>query len=85
MSMGTPVIMSNIDGFWDKQSFINNEHLIFVDENTLENWEKAIIDLFSNEEKLNYLAKNGSNLIQENYNLNLFNEKVFDVLNLNND
>jgi glycosyltransferase involved in cell wall biosynthesis len=85
MAMGTPVIISNIDGFWDKQSFINNEHIIFVDENTLDNWEKAIIDLFSNEKKLNYLAKNGSTLIQENYNLNLFNKKVFDVLNLNND
>ena len=85
MSMGTPVIISNIDGFWDKQSFINNEHIIFVDENTLDNWEKAIIDLFSNEKKLNFLARNGSTLIQENYNLNLFNEKVFDVLNINND
>ena len=85
MSMGTPVIISNIDGFWDKQSFINNEHIIFVDENTLDNWEKAIIDLFSNEKKLNFLARNGSTLIQENYNLNLFNEKVFDVLNIDND
>jgi glycosyltransferase involved in cell wall biosynthesis len=85
MSMGTPVIITNIDGFWDKRSFINNEHIIFVDENTLDNWEKAIIDLFSNEKKLNYLAKNGSTLIQENYNLNLFNKKVFEVLNLKND
>ena len=56
-----------------------------TDENTLDNWEKAIIDLFSNEKKLNYLAKNGSTLIQENYNLNLFNKKVFEVLNLKND
>lgn len=85
MSMNTPVIISNIDGFWDKQSFINGEHIIFVNENTIENWEKAIIDLYTDEKKLNLLATKGMSLIQQNYNLHTFNKKVFDVLNINNE
>ena len=85
MSMNTPVIISNIDGFWDRQSFINGEHIIFVNENTIENWEKAIIDLYTDEKKLNLLATKGMNLIQKNYNLHIFNKKVFDVLNINNE
>ena len=85
MSMNTPVIISNIDGFWDKQSFINGEHIIFVNENTIENWEKASVDLYTDEKKLNLLATKGMNLIQQNYNLHTFNKKVFDVLNINNE
>lgn len=85
MSMNTPVIISNIDGFWDKESFIDNEHLLFISENNIKIWSEKITDLYFNEKKYESIRKKGQKLILEKYNISSFDKKVFNSLGLINE
>ena len=42
MSMGTPVIISNTEGFWDIKSFENNKNIKFVYKPLVENGKAAL-------------------------------------------
>ena len=42
MSQGTPVFISKTKGFWEPDSFKNNEHLIFLESEDTDEWEKKI-------------------------------------------
>ena len=72
MSMGVPVMISNSIGFWDSDNFINNEHLLILDNNNLDNWVHEIKNLVNNKEKLNNLSSAGEMLVKNNYSLDYF-------------
>jgi glycosyltransferase involved in cell wall biosynthesis len=72
MSMGVPVVISNSIGFWDSDNFINNEHLLILENNNLDNWVQEIKNLVNNKEKLNNLSSAGEMLIKNNYSLDYF-------------
>jgi glycosyltransferase involved in cell wall biosynthesis len=72
MSMGVPVMISNSIGFWDSDNFINNEHLLILENNNLDNWVQEIKNLVNNKEKLNNLSSAGEMLIKKNYSLDYF-------------
>lgn len=65
MSMGVPVMISNSIGFWDSDNFINNEHLLILENNNLDNWVQEIKNLVNNKEKLNNLSSAGEMLIKK--------------------
>ena len=82
MAMNTPVIISDTAGFWDDKKFISNKHLIRLNENSVKNWTKWIIKLYSNTEKLENLSQDGHKLINEDYNLKVFHNKLIEILEL---
>ena len=80
MAMGTPVLISNTKGFWDRKNFIDNENIIFLHKNDIMSWKEAIEDIYSNEIKLKRVSKLGSKLIKENYNLEIFHSNLKKIL-----
>lgn len=58
MSRGVPVLISKTDGFWDKQSFENKKNIIFLDDNSIENWVKTIKETYYDYDLLDLLSKN---------------------------
>lgn len=81
MSLGIPVIISNTNGFWDKDSFINNENIVFENSNTPISWKKSIESLYNDVSKLNNISKNSINLVHEKYNLEIFNKFLLNEIN----
>ncbi|MGG7178117.1 glycosyltransferase family 4 protein [Clostridium paraputrificum] len=63
MAMGIPVITNDIgvEGI----NAINNQHLVISD---LEDMHIEIIDLINNQEKIDYIAKEGKRFVVENFN-----------------
>ena len=80
MSMGTPVIITKTDGLWDNQDFINEETIIFVEENIIEKWQKAINELNNNEYLYSKLRVNGRELISKQFNTDKFSESLYELI-----
>lgn len=80
MAMGTPVLISNTKGFWDRKNFIDDENIIFLHKNDVVSWKEAIEGIYSDEVKLKKLSESGSKLIKENYNLEIFHSNLKKIL-----
>ena len=48
MAVGTPVMITKTDGFWDIDEFIDNKDLFFVLGNDVSLWEEKIRKILSN-------------------------------------
>ena len=81
MSCGTPVIISKTDGFWDNKRITHKENILFVNDNTVENWVSAINDLFAlNNDEYNLLIEKGIKLIKNYYQLEKYNLEIEKIL-----
>ena len=81
MSCGTPVIISKTDGFWDNKRITHEENILFVNDNTVENWVSAINDLFAlNNDEYNLLIEKGIKLIKNYYQLEKYNLEIEKIL-----
>ena len=57
MSRGVPVLMSKTDGFWDKDNFENEKNIIFLEDNSTENWVKKIKQIYYESELLDSISR----------------------------
>ena len=80
MSCGTPVMISDTEGFWDKEQFINNKNIIFVKENNFENWIEKIKKYYFNDEVLNNLSNNGNLTINNEFKLSRFDMNLEKII-----
>ena len=48
MAVGTPVLITKTEGFWDKNNFIDKKNIFFVEKNEIEIWEKSIKSSLNN-------------------------------------
>jgi len=82
MSVGTPVLITKTKGFWDKNNFIDEKNIFFVEENELEIWKKCIESSLNN---VNYqkIINEGVDLINSNYSLNQFNKILYSIVDEN--
>jgi glycosyltransferase involved in cell wall biosynthesis len=80
MSVGTPVMITKTNGFWDKDNFIDNENIYFIDDNNLDKWRESIINKLQNKSSIKEVGINGRDLISEKYGLELFFLKLEDLL-----
>ena len=82
MSVGTPVLITKTKGFWDKNNFIDEKNIFFVEENELEIWKKCIESSLNN---VNYqkIINEGVDLIKSNYSLNQFNKILYSIVDEN--
>ena len=81
IACGTPVIISETEGFWDPKNFIDNKNIFFVKNNTIDNWVIQIEKVYNLELDIrNKLVNSGLNTIKENYDLNNFSEKIEEIM-----
>ncbi len=80
MSMGTPVIITKTEGFWEPKKFVEDKHILFADNNQVEIWKNKIDYLLSNESFYLKLSKEGKKLIMNNNTLDIFNKRLEKII-----
>ena len=80
MSLGIPVLITKTEGFWDNELFIENKNILFVNNQSLDEWIIKISTLIEDNQKLKNVALNAKNLVQVNYNLDTFHKKLLTFL-----
>ena len=76
MATGTPVLISKFDGFWEKDIFINDESIFFIEHFKYDDWAKLIRKLNKNPQLIEKVSLNGIDLIKNKYNLEIFVTKI---------
>ena len=76
MCSGTPVLISHTDGFWDKENFENNKHIIFIQSENENDWKDKIIELSKNNSIIEKVSFNSKKNVVDNFNLNTFHKKL---------
>jgi glycosyltransferase involved in cell wall biosynthesis len=76
MATGTPVLISKFDGFWEKDIFINDENIFFIDHFKYDDWANLIRKLNKNPQLVEKVSMKGIDLIKNKYNLEIFVKKI---------
>ena len=84
LSCGTQVIISDTEGFWDRNNFKNNKNIYFVKENNYKSWSNRINQVLSDEKNLKITQKQGKELVFNMYTLEKFKQKLLEVIELDN-
>ena len=71
MSMKTPPIITNTEGFWDRESFVNQENIFFMDSNLVDKWKDQINLIYDDDDLYNKVAVGGSNLVQNYFDVKI--------------
>ncbi len=82
LSSGTPVIISQFKGFWDKNNFIDEENILFVKDNLLDSWIEKIENNYFDNEKLIKIGKSGNKLVNSEYRIIDFAKKLEKILSI---
>jgi len=69
MSMKTPPIITNTEGFWDRESFVNQENIFFMDSNLVDKWKDQINLIYDDDNLYNKVAVGGNNLVQNYFDI----------------
>ena len=80
MSVGTPVMITKTDGFWDPINFINNKNIHLIEKNEVEVWKQNINRYFEEKKEMEKVKTEGVELILEKFNLNNFNRKLEEII-----
>ena len=76
MAMSTPVLITKTTGFWDKDRFINNENIIFLESNNLDEWILKIQNLLLDTELTKKIGTNSRKIIEDHYDIDIFNKNL---------
>lgn len=77
IACGTPVLITETSGFWDKKNFKNKKNIFFAEDNKIETWIEIINGILNMEKNdLAKLIENGIDVVLNNYDLKDFNEKI---------
>ena len=82
LSCGTQVIISDTEGFWDRDNFKNNNNIYFVKENNYKSWSNKINQVLSDEKNLKITQKHGQELVFNMYTLENFKHKLLEIIEL---
>jgi len=77
MSLGVPVMITKTSGFWEKEIFVNNENIFFVDDFEYKSWVNKINKTFNDNSTIRKISENAKDTVIENYKL----KKLYDYLN----
>lgn len=80
MASGTPVLISNTKGFWDKDLFRDNIEIFFCKQDNVNEWVIKINTILENQQILDNVAKNGQDLIQKKFDLPIFNDFFINLI-----
>lgn len=80
MSMNTPVIITQTDGFWDVENFKHKENIYFIEKNKVSEWEIAIEELENDEKIYQKIQINAKSLIDQKFNTLEFGKNLFNIV-----
>ena len=80
MAAGTGLLITKTEGFWDSESFKDEESIFSLEKNEIDLWKNKIIYLSENMEKLNFVTENAKNKVKKEYSLDLFNTKLENII-----
>ena len=80
MCVGTPVLITKTEGFWDKNKYQDDENIFFMNQNDVTLWKNRIKNLLSSDRKLIEVSKKGKKLVSENFNLELFISRIKKII-----
>ena len=80
MATGTPVIISETSGFWDYENFIDGTNIFLQEDDSVDAWVNRINKIYNDYDLLDQISKNGHELINNNFNLSIFNQKLEELL-----
>ncbi len=80
MAAGTGLLITKTEGFWDNDSFKDEESIFFIEKNEIDLWKKKINYLHENRDKLNFVVENAKNKIYREYSLDVFNTKLENII-----
>lgn len=83
MSLGTPVMITNTKGFWDRSNFTHNENIFFVENNMKELWTSNLKEILNNNLLLEKLSINSINTVNEHYSQEVFDKTLEEYIGLN--
>ena len=81
MACGTPVIITETEGFWDPNNFRDGSELYLLPSD-LNKWIIKINNLLKTKEELKSTAKNAKGKILNHYNTKLFNQNLMKILGI---
>ena len=81
MSTGTPVLISDYEGFWDKENFAKDRNIFFIDGFVFEEWAQVIRQIVSDQKQLAYVSNSGRRLIKDSYDIDKFVSKLLKIIN----
>ena len=81
MSTGTPVLISDYEGFWDKENFVKDRNIFFIDGFVFEEWAQVIRQIHNDQKQLEYISNSGRRLIKESYDIDKFVSKLVKIIN----
>ena len=76
MCSGTPVLITQTDGFWDKEKFENNKHIIFIQSKNEYDWKDKILELSNNNSLIKKISSNSKSNVVNNFDLYTFHRKL---------
>jgi glycosyltransferase involved in cell wall biosynthesis len=82
MSVGTPVVISKTEGFWDFSKFINMKNIILMENNDLDSWIKTIDTLYKNEVTLLNIAKTANDNVKKEFDISIFNKNLSNLIGI---
>ena len=77
IACGTPVLISQTSGFWDKDLFKDGDNIFFVKENNTNSWEVEINKLYKNKSALENCSLNGIKTVKEHLDLTKFSQNLY--------
>ena len=80
MSLGIPVVITETKGFWDKEKFNHLDNIVFVNDNSIDNWNLLLSSLPENKDLLSKLSKNSKKTVQKYYDQNDFFTKMEELI-----
>ena len=80
MSMKTPVIITQTDGFWDVENFKHKENIYFIRKNNVNDWKIAIEELENDETIYQKIQINAKLLIDQKFNTLEFGKNLLNII-----
>lgn len=81
IACGTPVLITETEGFWDKKNFKHYENIFFAKDNQLQTWVNDIQSILNlNENQMKEIILYGKKTISSHYDLKKFSQKVEEIL-----
>ena len=80
MSLGIPVVITETKGFWDKEKFNHLDNIVFVNDNSIDNWNLLLSSLPRNKDLLSKLSKNSKKTVHKYYDQNDFFTKMEELI-----
>ena len=80
MSLGIPVAITQTKGFWDIDKFSHMENIVFVENNSTENWTTTINKLLSDNNLLSNISKKSISTVKKYYNQDDFFLKMEELI-----